>query len=628
MNSKESRLAPPGRIGEVLAAAARALDRLTGLPPAVLIGTASVLFMVLSLVEMHGENVTNDELVHLSAGYSYLKTRDFRLNPEHPPLAKLIAGLPLLALNPALPKEAAAWKEGDEWPYGYYFFYQSGNSAERLLFWGRLPMIGWGILLLAATYLIARTLFGPDGGLVALVLMTFCPTLIGHGHLVTTDVPVAAMSLLATAAYQRFLDRPGWTRAALAGAAFGGAVLTKYSAVLLLPAFLLMSVVRWKVRPVTVVPSAGVPSDTSERRISRLRWAAYLALIGGVTLTCIWALYGFRFRASPDSTFAFDWQVQFSKGTSVTKAVAFARRYQLLPEAFLNGFLYMSDQAQVRSAFAFGNYSVTGWWWYFPAAFLVKNPLCTLLILALGARAYVRRSREGTTRDHFLVIPLIIYGVFSISGRLNIGIRHFFPVFPLLFILGAGAVRQREGSPGLPGRGLIALLLAGVVVECSLGIPYSLAYFNGPSLAVWKRHEMLVDSNLDWGQDLSRLKAYMTKNGIPSLKLAYFGNGSPRQLGLDHEMLPSPNMYQDYEPEWKPALRYRGGEWVAISATTMSGALEAYHDYYLKRFGAFEPVAEIGHSVLLYRVPDGWEGLKVEPFPKPRTEPQAPAPRK
>jgi hypothetical protein len=156
--------------------------------------------------------------------------------------------------------------------------------------------------------------------------------------------------------------------------------------------------------------------------------------------------------------------------------------------------------------------------------------------------------------------------------------------------------------------GLFAALALGVAVS----LPYDLAYFNFPSTLVWERHEMLVDSNLDWGQDLGRLKAFMDRRGIESIKLAYFGNASPRHLGLTHQILPGVNAYTRFEPEWTPARVWVPGEWVAISATLLEGVLQDdRRDFYRESFGRMEPVERIGHSILVYRVPEGWRTRRI-----------------
>jgi len=140
-------------------------------------------------------------------------------------------------------------------------------------------------------------------------------------------------------------------------------------------------------------------------------------------------------------------------------------------------------------------------------------------------------------------------------------------------------------------------------VEGASAAPHFLAHFNLPSRILFERHEMLVDSNLDWGQDLGRLKEWMDREGIPSLKLSYFGHGSPRQLLLQHEVLPGNCTYPFFEPEWKQAGPLKPGDIVAISASNYSGFLLQDRDLYRRQFAGVKPLAVIGNSIIVFRVP-------------------------
>lgn len=128
------------------------------------------------------ESNIGDEPVELAAGYSYLKTGDFRMNPEHPPLAKLLAALPLLALHPSLPLDSASWTKADEYAFGMQFFERNSLSLDALLFAARLPSILLTACLGLAIALWTRHVFGPGAALLALALYAFDPTVTAHGH--------------------------------------------------------------------------------------------------------------------------------------------------------------------------------------------------------------------------------------------------------------------------------------------------------------------------------------------------------------------------------------------------------------------------------------------------------------
>src|SRR2546422_1730833 len=177
-------------------------------------------FCLQALLALPKLSATTDEPVHLAAGYSYWKTHDFRMNPEHPPLAKLIAAVPLLLLRPKFDITHDDWKRAAEYPFGFNFLYQ--NDADRLLFWSRTAMIGLAGIGLIVTFLWARDLFGAPAGLFAAGLYAFSPNMLAHGMLVTTDVPLAVFTVLALYFFWKKNDL-------YAGLALGAAMACKYS---------------------------------------------------------------------------------------------------------------------------------------------------------------------------------------------------------------------------------------------------------------------------------------------------------------------------------------------------------------------------------------------------------------
>src|ERR1039458_9005823 len=191
------------------------------------------------------ESNIGDEPVELAAGYSYLRTGDFRMNPEHPPLAKILAALPLLALRPALPLDSTFWTKADEYGFGMRFFEQNSRSIDTLLFTARIVSILLTACLGLAIALWTRNAFGPGAAILALALYAFDPTVTAHGHYVKNDLPVTLFCFLAAIAWCAFLTRPGLRRLALAGVALGLAVATKFSALFLLPVLVILYAIRW-----------------------------------------------------------------------------------------------------------------------------------------------------------------------------------------------------------------------------------------------------------------------------------------------------------------------------------------------------------------------------------------------
>ena len=583
------------------------LDRLAGYHPALLLTVACSVFVALSLMAMEGESSTLDEGAHLVAGYTYLKKCDFWMNPEHPPLVKLLAALPLLFQEVRWPTDPALWKGANQWAFSHSLLYQSGNDPDRLLFWGRLATLPWGLAFLIAVYTVAKSLFGPRGGLISLVLATFSPTLLAHGHLVTTDVAVTSLFFVTVVAFWKLFQKMTYFRSACCGLLLGAALGAKFSGLLLLPILGLLAILRFFDKRNIPGPSKN-PSSRLWRHPPWLRTTLSLSLVVLISYLTLWGIYGFRYAASPDESFTFIANKHFVQEGLTGRVVDFARAHRLLPEAYLAGFLHVKGGfSQGRSAYALGLHSSTGWWWYFPFAFLVKTPFPTLILMAWGFYAWYRGARLRGQYLAFLIVPMVLYWSFAIGSGINIGIRHLLPAYPFLMVL-AGGIDLSSGSSCrvLWKMRAISTLLVGTIASCILSTPFFLAYFNVPSRLLFERHYMLAHSNLDWGQDLKRLKRYMDQNGIREVKLSYFGSASPAHLDLEHQLLAGFNLYQRYERGWTRATQFAPGEYVAISASNLVSVYLRNRIPELTRLDEMEPVARIGHSILLYRLPDDW----------------------
>ena len=574
--------------------------------------------LVLSLAAILGESPTYDEPYHLAAGYTSLVERDFRLGPDHPPLLRMVAALPLLLQHVRWPADRSLWESADAACFAHALLYQSGNDPDRMLRSARFATLGWLVVIQVAAFVWARALYGPRGGLVALVLATFCPTLLAHGHLVTTDVGMAALAFLTLRAFSRLTTRPTWARAVVCGALLGATLVAKFSALFLLPA-LLASHAAWlwlggargvgsagsgeapDAGPVGVIPAAA----TSPRR-PLLRGVLIVGLVGLTAYLTVWDAYGFRYRASPDPTFQFDWEGVDREASVLARTVDMLRDHRILPEAYLYGLALIHQRTRDRAAYALGRFSRDGWWWYFPFALLVKTPVAALCLYVWGLGALFRRGRREVARVCHLVVPMAVYWAAAVSTPLNIGVRHLLPVLPMMMVLAGGlATRPFQERPARRWRPLtLAALLVTTAGVSLAATPYFIPFFNLPSRLLFARQYMLADSNLDWGQDLRRLRRYMDRHGIPSLKLSYFGSASPEQLGLAHEMLTSANVYLMCERNLVMARQLRPGDYVAISATNLVGApFPADARDELAAFRTMTPVATIGHSIFVYRMP-------------------------
>ncbi len=497
---------------------------------------------VLAVTAMADKSMTSDEIAHLTAGQAYNTRDDYRLQPENGNLPQRLAALPLtLAGDPLPPPSLASWQTADVWKYGHTFFYEGSLPAGERLFLGRAVIS----LLSAATALLvffwSRALFGWSGAFISLGLFVFSPTLLAHGALATSDVTMTFFFLATVGAWWRHLERPGAQGAAISAGAMGLSLVAKFSAVLLPPMLALLGLA-W---------AWGESRRGGWRRpLQRLaRTTGVHVVVAGVI---IWVFYGFRFSAfapglSEGATFNHGWGWLLSDLGFPAKVIWRLKEWQLLPEAWLHGLTFVLQFSRARGAFMSGEYGITGWIAFFPWAFLIKTPLPFLLLLLTGLVAAVRRGlaapRRVLAQKLRPLLPLAvlfgIYGITSLFSHLNIGHRHILPLYPVLFIAAGWLATALDFRRPVAAAWVAGLLLWDVGASWHAR-PNYLAYFNpivGGSANGW-RH--LVDSSLDWGQDLPGLKRWLDANARGErVFLSYFGTGDPRYEGIVATALPS-----------------------------------------------------------------------------------------
>ena len=204
-----------------------------------LVAAILTIMLAISIGTTLSDSAIMDEVAHIPAGYTYVKYHDYRLNPEHPPILKDLAGIPLQFLNLTFPAKESFWttEPNGQWNAGWKFIYLPENNTEQMLFWSRFPIILLSILLGWVIFKWAKELFGPKAGLLVIVFYAFDPNILGHNHYVTTDLGIAAFSVFAFYLFAKYLKNPNWKTTILAGISLGLAELAKFSAVLLFPVF-------------------------------------------------------------------------------------------------------------------------------------------------------------------------------------------------------------------------------------------------------------------------------------------------------------------------------------------------------------------------------------------------------
>ena len=567
------------------------------LPLALAVGLA-ILHAVLGVTATREKSMTSDEIAHLTAGHAYNTRGDFRLQPENGNLPQRLAALPFAAAGDPLPStERADWKGAEVWRYGHAFFYRSGLPVEERLFQARAVMAvvsaatGWLV------FLWSRALFGTAGGFISLGLLVFCPAFLAHGPLATSDMTMALLFLAAVGAWWRHLHQPGLAGALVSAAVCGLAFIAKFSAVLLVPMLGLLGFF-WGLGQ-----TRGGRAREAWRRlaVTTLGHAAAVWLV-------IWAAYGFRFSAfadaDPGAHFSHDWNSLLIALGWKADLLAWLREWRALPEAWLHGFAFVLQFARARGAFMSGEYSVTGWVSFFPWAFLIKTTLPFLLLLVLSGLAAARRAtgtRPEWRRRALQLAPLAVlftvYVAASLASNLNIGHRHLLPVYPVLFIA-AGSLAPAARAAGRGAWAIVAALLVWHAAESWRVRPHYLAYFNqivgGPENG-W-RH--LVDSSLDWGQDLPGLRKWLSANARDErVFLSYFGTGDPVHEGIRATALPA-------LPEVGTARRWHRLEpgVYAVSATMLQQVYSRHRGPWTAGFEAeFQGLRELESDFLAFQ---------------------------
>ena len=530
-----------------------------------------LLFVAQGLFFIRANSQTIDEAMHLAAGYSYLAKGDFRIEPQNPPLIKALQALPLfLAYRLPFNPDPQQWRDADGFSIGQDLLYKSTIPADQMLAWSRLPNLLFGVLLVALTGWWAYRLWGNRAALLAMALAALEPNLVAHSSLVTTDIGVTLFIFLTVYLFWEYVNRPTWTFLVGTGISTGMALVAKYSAVLLIPIIALIvaaSLLKGS-KPDVPLPKTWNPNTP---RHKLLQAAAVLSLILFVALLAIPPAYLFQgFKP---------WLSGFQQ------------------------FLTLSQEG--LPAFFFGEYSWHNWWGYFPLAFLIKTPVGTLVIITISLVFYRSGRPLGYRQALFLVLPVTLIFLAMTQAKTNIGLRHILPVYPFLLVLASRTATLHLRRPSL------ALLLIGIPLACtaisSLRIaPHQLAYFNESIGGPEQGYRYLSDSNLDWGQDLKGLKAYIEREKLPIIYLSYFGTAPPAYYGIRYQDVASKGTLGPPPPEKVPADAPR--KILAISAYNFQDVSKADNPLF-RWLWTRRPIAKIGYSIFVYDLTNDQEGI-------------------
>ncbi len=575
-------------------------DFLSKVPDWAIVGIFSVLILLQAIPSLQQESATFDETAHQPPGYLSLTAREYRLDAEHPPLIKMLTALPLLFLDVKVPPIQYGWT----WKF-YHDFLYTANDADRLILLGRLAVLPLILLLGFFVFRWSRELFGRPAATFALFLFSFEPNILAHGRLMNTDLGFACFFFLSIYCFARLVREITLSRLLWAGVSLGLALVSKHSAMLLPPLLVLIALTSVLARrPMLFRVGSFSPEIVTDHARKLLLLLGAVVLMVMISYVMIWGVYRFQYTGGVASAYTYisPWETVLPDQRGIRAAVLWMREAKLLPEAYLYG-LSLVFRTMRRSAFLMGEISTDGWWYYFLVTFFLKTPLPLIVLLGV---AVISARATWRTRGHealFLLAPPFIYFAVSSAARLNIGHRHILPIYPFLFLFACSSIpwaaRQRVFI-----RGALAALV-GWYMYASISIfPHYLAYFNELAGGPGQGYKYLVDSNLDWGQDLKGLKRYMDAQGIRRIWLSYFGTASPEYYGIAYNYMPS---YFIFNPKTDtPPTPF-----VAISATNLQEvyfqALDFRHNRavswdFLKKYKEQQPIAQIGYSIFIYRL--------------------------
>ncbi|MCI0416419.1 glycosyltransferase family 39 protein [bacterium] len=538
------------------------------------------LFAVQAFGSLFFKSATVDEVLYIPAGYAYLKSGSFMLNPETPPLPRILCGIPLLFLKINYnPKDSLpAYQDRYHWAFRF-LFWQNSEVAGKMIFFSRIPTILLGMALLGVIYTWSHRLFGPAAGIFSLTLAVLEPNLIAHSSLATTDLYTAAMIFFTVFSFWVWRQNPDQRKALLfPGLFLGLSLLSKSSAWLIVPVLFVLLWIR--------------DSQNNSPNITKnvIRFVAILFL----SVLVINSVFLFR-GAFVDKGELISFMLKERAGQFWPVRVVLFFFPKLYSFSVLFNLAQSMGGVHPFPFYLNGEYSYSGFWNYFFVTFILKTPLPFLLAF-VASLPFLFKLRQSW----FILLPLVFFLLyFSFLNRLDLGLRYVLPIYAFLLVAAGALIPPLQRIAR--GKILVILLVLWSVVTAVRIYPHHLAYFNELCGGSSKGYKYLVDSNLDWGQDLVLLKSYMERNGVKGIRLSYYGMSDPEYYGIKYRYLPSPKFQpwtQRHRKEENFALE-KG--LYAISATNVAGIFLDNWDTY-QYFRNKEPIDSIGYSILIYEI--------------------------
>ena len=521
-----------------------------------------------------------DETNYFGLGYYLLQhpSWDIPSTTLHPPLSYYLNSFPFL------------WYDADEraWDLppaligleksnlsipgaGLRLLTDRRYPADRLLILARVPTLFLALLLGFCLFRWTKELRGELPALYALFLFSFCPNMLAHSGLITPDMALTCFTFISLYCFWKVLCRNGgWGWIIACSLSLGCALLSKYTALLQLPVFILVASIVFASSGNFVLPDNFPFASWLTNKGAIFKMLRLLSLMLVIFLLSAFVLsLGYRFQLQ-----------HYFRGVT----------HQLL------------HAEGGHPSFLLGMYSKSGWWYYYFIAFLLKTPIPLLVLILTALFFYCKGVLRASSDLLFMLTPVAAYFILFSINHQSIGLRYILPAYPFLFMLAGSMLADFNIIRGRALRSIGIVLLSCWYLAGSLAIyPHYLAYFNEIAGGPDNGYRYLVDSNLDWGQDLKGLGLYIKEKNIDRVHLSYFGTADPNYYGVGYDWMPSYYLPEDYR-EGSAKMRsftFPTTGMVAISATNLQNVYFSDKQFYdwLKQY---KPIVKIGYSIFIY----------------------------
>ncbi|MFQ5963083.1 MAG: ArnT family glycosyltransferase [Candidatus Scalinduaceae bacterium] len=536
---------------------------------------------------MKEKSVTADEMIFIKSGHQYLKTGNINIDDVNPPLIMIISALPLLFLNTTVETEIPPGVE-ELW----FQLYSYSQNPDQILFWARVPMLLLSLMLALLVFRWARDFYGTKAGLLALSLYSFSPTIISLSGFATLDLGSTFFIFLALYLFWKFLKNPSLGRLVIMCLSVGLAFSSKHTSLMLIPSFILLSFI------VVFKGNFNLPATWPffkkyGKNHKIIFWGTSSGILIIILVLTVNIVCGFNGTGIPLGDLPFVEKEVFKSHPLFSRLInPYTDWIPIpLPYAYLRGIgstIARTTMTHGFPSFLMGEISPDGWWYYFLFAFAVKTPI-PFLIAILFSIVLIKKSKNINWCDElFLAIPIGVMFIMASRSNAQMGIRHILVVYPLLFVFASKLVQ-------VDLKRKIITIICGIIlgiwyVYASISVsPHYLSYFNefvgGPK----NGYRYLIDSNLDWGQDVKGLVKLMDRKGIDKIKFGHWIGIEPRYASRFEELGCEPTT-----------------GWVAIQVNSLQGLTEAWGvlspDCYawLRKL---EPVDRAGYSIFVYYIP-------------------------